>query len=89
MRKPPDATKCLGARVPWDVKNDNNLWCTSGIVPSPLQRVRDLDEVRVPEIELVGLSCGVIHLSFSRTLFLQVIVAKGNAFLNFIFDGIY
>lgn len=80
MRKPPNATQCLGARVPWDVTNDNNLWGTSGIVPTPLQRVRDLDEVRFPEIELVGLSCGVIHLSFPKTLFFQVIVAKGNAF---------
>lgn len=42
--------------------------------------MRDLDEVRFPEIELVGLSCGVIHLSFPKTLFFQVIVAKGNAF---------
>lgn len=77
---PPDTTQCLGARVPWDVKNYNNLWGTSVIVPSPLQWVRDLDGVRVPEIELVGLSSEVIHLSFHRTLLFQVIVAKGNAF---------
>lgn len=52
--------KCLGARAPWNV-NYHNLWGTSGITPSPLQQVRDLDEARVPEMETIGLSSRIIH----------------------------
>lgn len=71
--------KYLGTSNPWNV-NHHNLRGTSGITPSSLQQVRDLDEARVPEMELVGLSSRVIHLLFSEALFLQVVVEKEYVF---------